>query len=285
MFGCTGAWKTVAQPGDSAANGTESSGSAEKIGYLYIKQGYGAAASQDWYDVQFTLEDADGNVVTDNGTAEITLKDDEDKILYSGSAAVSDADFDKSSGYPFYDNKVFTHKVMFSGIAKSQTDYADLEVTYTSSGGKTIKQNRSVFLAYDLVNYTYNYSDVYDGELHNLTGSSTVGDVQVKLVKGGTYGYYNDYEIDLDVKNAGSLKKEITITDAALVMDGRQYEASSLYGLELGNVYPGAAVSKTLTFYDVGEAGADATLYLELEIWENGGTSGKKVQMQIPFKP
>jgi hypothetical protein len=289
LFGCTGDWKTVAQPKDSGKSGTTVGGSAEKVGYLYVTREYGYTAADDWYDVQFTLEDADGNVVTSSGTAKITVKDEDGNLLYSKDVSVSDSDFNKSYGYPFYNNKIYTHEIPFGDFAKSQTDYADFTVAFTSSEGASIKQNRSVYLAYDLVNYSYGDNYTYDygsnNELHNLTGSATKDDVEVKLVKGGVYGYYSDYELDMDIKNAGSSKKEIKVTDAALVVGGKQYEASSLYDLDLGNVYPGAAISKSLIFYDVGEVGTDATLYLEIQIWDNGGTTGQKVEMQIPFKP
>ena len=286
LFGCVGDWKVVAQSKEEGKN-TTVGGSAEKVGYLYVAQSYGYSAADDWYDVQFTLEDADSNVVTSAGTAKITIKDEDGNLLYSSDVAVSDSDFNKSYGYPFYDNKIYNHKVPFSAISQSQTDYADFEVAFTTEEGAEIMQNRSVYLAYDLVNnsYDYNYSYDYDDELHNVTGSATMNNVEVKLLKGGIYGYYNDYELKIEVKNVGSTKKEIEIKDAALVTNGKQFEASSLYGLDFGNVYPGAGISESLTFYEVEEVGSDATLYLELEVWDSGSTSGQRLEMQIPFKP
>ncbi len=284
LFGCIGEWRTVAKPHENfSGTGTEAAapGAPEKVGYLYVSHEYGSAGEDDWYDVSFTLEDNNGNVVTAPGSLLVKIVDEDGNTLYSSTSAVSESDFESSSGYPFYDNLVYTKPVYFADINESATYYANFTVEFTT-GGNTIAKTKNTYLSYDLVGYADNYSYSSGSELNTVNMTQTKGGLEVTLSKAG-YGYYSDFETDLEFKNAGSKKKTVTITDSALVIGGVQYSPSAYYyDYELGNIYPGATLEDTLTFYSVEEAPGNATLYLELEVAESG-SANQTVDMQFSF--
>jgi hypothetical protein len=294
FFGCTGSWKTIAQPKAANASAPDAEdGPPDSIGYLYVSQEYGYYGENDSYNVSFTLEDPNGKVVTAPGTLRVTMTDTQNKTLFSGQSAVSEDGFVKSAGYPFYDNDAYSYRIDFSQINMSQVYYANVTVEFKAQDGRTFKKTRQVYLSYDLVNYTSGYDYGYDSDvLKPINASATNKDVQITIVEGGLTGsYYRYYQTTIDFRNIGTKKKDITLTDAALVAGGRQYPLYSYYSEEdVGNVYPGAAVSKTLEFtgsdYDIDESSlaGNATLYFELQVWNDDGI-GETFSIQIPFQP
>jgi archaellum component FlaG (FlaF/FlaG flagellin family) len=109
--------------------------------------------------------------------------------------------------------------------------------------------------------------------------SSTQSDLQVTLVKGNlsksSYSSYSYYYAYLDFKNLGTKRKAVTISDVTIVVNGQQYDSSlSSYSKSLlsslGNVYPGATLSKQLTFYNVPKTTSPMTMYIELKVAEDG---------------
>jgi hypothetical protein len=296
FFGCVGEWKAVAVPKEANASSSAATeaGLPDSIGYLYANQEYGYYGENDSYNVSFTLEDANGLVVTAPGTLKVTMVDTQNKTLYSGQTSVSEDGFAKSEGFPFYDNEAYSYRMDFSEINKSQVYYANITVEFKTQDARTFRKSRQVYLSYDLVNYSSGYGYGYDtaDTLKPINASASNRDVQVTIVEGGVTGsYYRYYETTIDFRNMGPKKKEITVTDAALVAGGRQYPLYSYYSDEdVGTVYPGAAVSKTLEFtgsdYDIDESalGTNATMYLELQVWNDDG-NGETFSIQVPFKP
>jgi hypothetical protein len=192
----------------------------------------------------------------------------------------------------------YTHKAYFRDIAKSESsDYADVFVDFETNG-TVLRKNITIYLPTSLIEIysgtayddygDYYYDDYYaDGGpiLVPLNGTGTAGGVEVRLLQGGlSTGYYKDYTLLVDIKNAGSRKKEVTINEAVLVTNGRQFVAS-IYDDEryLGNIYPGAALSHAFYFYDVNKTGNDATLYLDLTSTEDGVENG--LNYEIGFRP
>ena len=295
FFGCIGEWKTLAEPQAGNASGAaKEAGPPEKIGYLYVEQVYGSyyTDENDSYNISFTLEDADGNVVAAPGSLKLDIIDTKNQTLYSAQAAVSEDGFDESEDFPFYGNKAYSYQIDFGAISKSNTYYANVTAVFTTTDGQTFKKSREVYIPYDLQNSSSYGYDTYD-ELDPINASATSDNVKVTIVEGGITGssYYSYYTMNVDFRNLGSERKDITITDAALVSGGRQYELYTYYDeVEVGNIYPGAALSKEIEFtsedYDIDadSLGQEATLYLTLQVWNANG-EGKTVNVQIPFSP
>jgi hypothetical protein len=295
FFGCIGEWKTLAEPeGGNESGAAKEAGPAEKIGYLYVEQEYGSYYydENDSYNVSFTLEDANGNVVTAPGTLNLDITDTNNVTLYRGQAAVSEDGFVKSPDYPYYGNKAYAYGIDFGAINKSGAYYANVTAVFKTNDGKTFRKSRQVYLSSSLQNYSsYDYG--YGVELDPINASVTSENLKVTIVEGGVTGssYYSYYTAKVSFTNTGSAKREVTLTDAALVSGGQQYALSSYYDKEeLGDIYPGASVTKEFEFtnddYEVSEdaLGTDATLYLTLQVWDTNG-SGKTLDIQVPFKP
>jgi len=285
LLGCVGEWRTIAEP--KVKNTTEApAGEPDSIGYMYVGQDYGYGDETDSYNVSFTLEDESGKVTDASGYLYVNITDGKGKALYLGQASVSAESFEASEGYPYYGNKAYFYSIPFDRINKSQTSYANFSVRFVTGDGKEFTMGRETYLSYTLVNSSSYSGGYYDSYLHEINVSTDAGPFTIILKKGGSYGTYTKtYQLDIEVRNDESKKREVVINDAALVWGGQQYE-SSLYSYtrSLGDIYPQAAVKKSLTFYNFEEASGNATLYMELGIWEDDALI-QKLDVRVPFKP
>ena len=286
LFGCLGEWRTIAEPAGFMEKSKDGSakGPAEKIGYVYVEQEYGDYYNDesDSYAVQFTLEDANGNVVIADGTVSVIITDEENNVLYTGTEAVSSSDFEEKTGYPFYDNYAYTYMISFDDITTSETSYADFEVEF-QMGSSTFSKTRNEYLAWDLISDYYDYDYSYD-DLTAVGVSETEGDIKVTVTEAGiSSDYYNDYTVNFDIENTGSKKQEIILRELTIVTSGKQYNYE-LYSYEkdVGDIYPSAAVSNSFVFYEVEELGDNVTMYLELAVWE-GGEFKEELEYSITY--
>ncbi len=292
LFGCMGQWRVLAEPKLENASGVEEgpAGPPDSVGYIYVGTKYGTLGQNNSYNVSFTLEDESGRVVAAPGTLKTTIRNSKNVTLYSGEVQVAEEDFEGSPGFPFYDNKAYSHMIDFGAINKSDTSSAVVSVEFMPDGGETLKLEKTLYLSYTLVNYSSGSSSAASLKTINVSAKSK--DIEVTLSKGGITGtYYTYYETVIDFRNSGSKKKDVTITDAALVAGGKQYPLSTYYSeTPIGYVYPGAAVSKTLKFtnsdYDVSKEGLgeNATIFLELEVL-NDLNQTETLSFQLNFSP
>jgi S1-C subfamily serine protease len=277
-------------------------GDVEDVGLMHVTYGY-SYDSSDVLVVSFNLVDERGRTTDSDGDVRLFIEDELDNVLYNRSFIAKESDFKTKSTYPFYGKKAYTINIPYDEVHKSQTNYADFVVEFSTneslfSGSdnaylpnELYESNYSDYTDYDDYDYYDDYYDDYDyydesGYLSPVEGSAVADGIEVKLNEGGfdTYYYSYDYYLRMDFSNKGSSKKEIDIKSAVLVLDGKQYSADFWYedDDEVGVVYPSASVEKEIYFYDIEKKGQSATLYLELRVIE--GSEVKNVDLKIDFE-
>jgi len=309
FLGCVSEWRVVAEPKTSKETSTvistEKTTKTEVLGKpttldLEVQQKYAAAIVDDWYDVNLYLYDSKEQYLAVDGTATLTIVDEMGNELYKNKIEINKEDFEEQEiGYYFSYEKAHSYKIKvpFKEINKSKTSNADFKLEFLTNEGKTLKSTENIYLSYSLVesdygsydnygygNYSYGNYDSYNKNLTKINLSVAKEGIEVKLIEGGSYGYYNDYDLKTEIKNLGTVKKEISIREAVLILDGKQYIAE-LYNedKDLGKVFPQAALPNNFLFYAVQKNAKNATFYLEVMSIENNNP--KIISFDINFSP
>jgi len=256
--------------------------------------------SANGFPLSIEMVDANGFPTTFSGRMHVVIKDNVTAI-YENMIPVVLTDFKEVNDYPTYGFRVFRTFILPSSINKTPANYLNVSVDIETTKGK-INKTETVFTPYELYpedssseSSYYNYGSATSGSSANLALinlSSTNDDIQVLLAKAGaSYSGSDTYLVDLSITNHKSNKENVYISDAALIISGKQY-SPDYYDTSIGNIYPGATVDQTLYFYDVRNTTGEATLYLTLNVYDEssydsyyGDYSSKDLEYKFDFKP
>jgi hypothetical protein len=256
--------------------------------------------SANGFPLSIEMIDANGFPTTYSGRMHVVIKDNVTAI-YENTIPVVLTDFKEVNDYPTYGFRVYQIYILPSSINKTTAYYLNVSVDIETTKGK-INKTETVFTPYGLYpedsssdSSYYDYGSTTSRSSANLALinlSSTNDGIKVTLAKAGTsYSGSDTYLVDLSITNHESNKENVYISDAALIISGKQY-SPDYYETTIGNIYPGATVDQTLYFYDVRNSAGDATLYLTLNVYDEssydsyyGDYSSKDLDYRFDFKP